>query len=133
MSFPGEKSYCPRYEMGVSLGIGLLIGCYDGMVGPGTGTFMIMCFTALLGMDMVTASGCSKVGNLASNVAAAVSFIIGGKVMWVLVVPAAVCSIAGGLCGAQYAIRGGSKKIRGMIFVVLGMMFVKMIYDVLAG
>ena len=129
----GEKSYCPRYEMGVSLGIGLLIGCYDGMVGPGTGTFMIMCFTALLGMDMVTASGCSKVGNVASNVAAAVSFIIGGKVMWVLVVPAAVCSIAGGLCGAQYAIRGGSKKIRGMIFVVLGMMFVKMIYDVLAG
>ena len=129
----GEKTYSPRYEIGVSMGIGLFIGCYDGMIGPGTGTFMIMCFTALLGMDMVTASGCSKVGNLASNIAAAASFIIGGKVMWALVVPAALCSVAGGYCGSRYAIRGGSRKIRGMIFVVLGMMFVKMIYDLLAG
>lgn len=94
---------------------------------------MIMCFTALLGMDMVTASGCSKVGNLASNVAAAASFIVGGKVMWILVVPAAVCSMIGGYCGSRYAIRGGSKKIRGMIFIVLGMMFAKMIYDLWMG
>ena len=49
-----------RYEAAVSLLIGLLIGCYDGIVGPGTGTFMIMAFTALLSMDMVTASGCAK-------------------------------------------------------------------------
>lgn len=129
----GEKTYTPRYELWVSVGIGLLIGCYDGMIGPGTGTFMIMCFTALLGMDMVTASGCAKVGNLASNVAAAVSFIVGGKVMWALVLPAALCSVAGGYCGSQYAIRGGSKKIRGMIFVVLGMMFIKMLYDLWIG
>ena len=129
----GEKVYSPRYEAGVSVAIGLFIGCYDGMIGPGTGTFMIMCFTALLGMDMVTASGCSKVGNLASNVAAAASFIVGGKVMWILVVPAAVCSMIGGYCGSRYAIRGGSKKIRGMIFIVLGMMFAKMIYDLWMG
>lgn len=127
----GEKQYPKPYEMGVSAGIGLLIGCYDGMIGPGTGTFMIMAFTALLSMDMVTASGCSKVGNLASNIAAAVSFIVGGKVMWALVVPAAVCSMLGNWCGARYAIRGGGKKIKGMIFLVLGMLFVKMIIDLI--
>ena len=125
----GERRYSRRREMLVSLAIGLVIGCYDGMIGPGTGTFMIMAFTALLHMDMVTASGCSKVGNLASNIAAAVSFIIGGKVMWALVVPAAACSMLGNYCGARYAIRGGGKKIRGMIFVVLGMLFVKMLAD----
>ena len=125
----GERRYGRRREMLVSLAIGLVIGCYDGMIGPGTGTFMIMAFTALLHMDMVTASGCSKVGNLASNIAAAVSFIIGGKVMWALVVPAAACSMLGNYCGARYAIRGGGKKIRGMIFVVLGMLFVKMLAD----
>ena len=129
----GEVSYSRPVEMGVSLGIGLLIGCYDGMVGPGTGTFMIMAFTALLHMDMVTASGCSKVGNLASNIAAAVSFILGGTVMWALVVPAAACSMLGNYCGARYAIRGGGKRIRGMIFVVLGMLFAKMLVEFLAG
>lgn len=129
----GETKYGSRYEIGASFFIGLVVGCYDGVVGPGTGTFMITCFTALLSMDLVTASGCSKVGNLASNAAAAVSFIIGGKVAWVLVGPAAVCGIVGGLCGSRYAIRGGSKKIRGMIFVVLGMIFVKMLCELLAG
>ena len=68
-------------------------------------------------------------GNVASNVAAAITFVLGGKVMWAVVVPAAACSILGNYCGAQYAIRGGGKRIRGMIFVVLGLMFLKMLAD----
>lgn len=127
----GEQRYSRNVEMLVSLGIGLVIGCYDGMIGPGTGTFMIMAFTALLHLDMVASSACARVGNLASNIASAASFILGGKVMWVLVAPAAVCSMLGNYCGARYAIRGGGKKIRAMIFVVLGMLFVKMLVDVL--
>ena len=127
----GETVYSRTYELTVSLLIGLAIGCYDGMIGPGTGTFMIMAFTALLSLDMVTASGCAKVGNLASNVAAAVSFIIGSSVMWQLVLPTTLCSVAGNYCGALYAIRGGGKRIRGMIFVVLGMLFVKLLWELL--
>ena len=127
----GEMTHSRSYELLVSLGIGLAIGCYDGMIGPGTGTFMIMAFTALLSLDMVTASGCAKVGNLASNIAAAVSFIVGSSVMWQLVIPATICSIVGNYCGALYAIRGGGKKIKGMIFVVLGMLFVKLLWELL--
>ena len=123
------KPSSPLKESVVSLAVGLGIGLYDGLIGPGTGTFMIMAFTAFLSIDLVTASGCAKVGNLASNVAAATSFILGGNVVWALAAPAALCSIAGGHFGARYAIRGGSKRIRGMIFVVLGMLFVKMIYE----
>ena len=124
-----RKDISPVAESAISLVVGLGIGLYDGLIGPGTGTFMIMAFTAFLSLDLVTASGCAKVGNLASNVAAATSFIIGGNVVWALAVPAAVCSIAGGHFGARYAIRGGSKRIRGMIFVVLGMLFVKLLYE----
>ena len=127
----GEMTHSRSYELLVSLGIGLAIGCYDGMIGPGTGTFMIMAFTALLSLDMVTASGCAKVGNLASNIAAAVSFIVGSSVMWQLVIPATICSIVGNYCGALYAIRGGGKKIKGMIFVVLGMLFIKLLWELL--
>ena len=126
------QSYSLRYEAAASALIGLVIGCYDGLVGPGTGTFMIMAFSMALSMDLITASGCSKIGNLASNVASAAVFLLNGKVFWALAVPAAVCNALGGYCGARYAIRGGSKKIRGMIFVVLGLMFVKMLWDLLA-
>lgn len=106
--------------------IGLLLGFYDGLIGPGTGTFMIMAFTALLGMDLLTSSGCAKVANLASNLASAVLFLFNGKVWLLLAVPAAACNMLGAACGARYAIRGGSKRVRGMIFVVLALLFVKM-------
>lgn len=127
-----QKEISVRKEVAISLAIGLAIGLYDGIIGPGTGTLLIMAFTAFLSMEMVTASGCAKVANLASNIASATSYIMGGFVMWSLAVPALVCSMAGAYCGSQYAIRGGGKKIRNMIFVVLGLMFVKTIYDLLA-
>ena len=121
----------PKREIIVSALIGLLIGCYDGLVGPGTGTFMILCFTAFLSMDLLTASGCSKAANLASNVAAAAVWIAHGSVFWLLALPAVACNILGNVLGARYAIRGGSKKIRGMMFVVLGLLFAKMLYELL--
>lgn len=122
----------PRRETVVSALIGLLIGCYDGLVGPGTGTFMILCFTAFLSMDLLTASGCSKAANLASNVGSAAVWILHGSVLWKLAVPAIACNILGAWLGARFAIRGGSGKIRGMMFVVLGLLFAKMLYDLLA-
>ncbi|MBE7005283.1 MAG: sulfite exporter TauE/SafE family protein [Ruminococcaceae bacterium] len=121
----------PRREIIVSALIGLGIGCYDGLLGPGTGTFMILCFTAFLSMDLLTASGCSKAANLASNAGSAVVWILHGSVLWKLALPAVFCSILGNVCGARYALRGGSKKIRGMMFVVLGLLFAKMLYELL--
>ncbi|MBO4914159.1 MAG: TSUP family transporter [Oscillospiraceae bacterium] len=121
----------PKREITVSALIGLGVGCYDGLLGPGTGTFMIICFTAFLSMDLLTASGCSKAANLASNLSSAVVWILHGSVMWKLALPALVFSILGNLCGARYALRGGSKKIRGMMFVVLGLLFAKMLYELL--
>ena len=126
-----KKHWTHRQRAGLSFLIGLAIGLYDGMIGPGTGTFMIIAFTLILGMDLLTASGCAKLANLASNAASAVVWIIGGKVMWSLAIPAMVCCSFGNWCGTRYAIRGGSKRVRGMIFVVLGLLFIKIVYDLL--
>lgn len=129
-----EKEPLPQGKTDlISLVIGLALGCYDGLVGPGTGTFMIMAFTAFLAMDLVTAAGCSRITNLTANAAAAVIWILNGSVVWRLVLLAALCSIAGNYCGARFAIRGGSKRVRGMMFIVLGLLFAKMLYDLLNG
>ncbi len=138
--FGAEKSVSPEQQAAVSqrkqdivsLLIGLALGCYDGLVGPGTGTFMIMAFTAFLSMDLVTAAGSSRITNLTANLSAAAVWALNGHVAWRLVLPAAACSLAGNYLGARYAIRGGSKRVRGMIFVVLGLLFAKMLYDLLA-
>ena len=126
------REYTPRETAVRSALIGLGLGCYDGLIGPGTGTFMIMAFTMALSMDLLTSSGCAKLANLCSNVASAVLFILSGKVFWLLALPAAACNMLGAYCGARYAMRGGSKKVRGMIFVVLGLLFVKMLCELLS-
>jgi len=129
---PVPRSWTARQQRLLSLAIGLVIGTYDGMIGPGTGTFLAMAFTLVLGMDLLTATGCAKVANLASSIASGVVWILGGKVLWRLVPPAVVCSALGSFCGTRYAIRGGSEKVRGMIFVVLALLFAKMIWELFA-
>lgn len=113
----------------ISFGIGLGIGCYDGLIGPGTGTFLILAFSAALGTDLLVSSGCAKVSNLASGISSAVLYIIHGKVLWIVSLPAAAFCMLGSAIGSRYAIRGGSKNVRKVMFVVIGLLFVKIILD----
>lgn len=109
----------------ISIVIGLVIGCYDGLIGPGTGTFLMIAFSLILGIDLVTSSGCAKVANLASNLTSVVIYILGGKVIFMLAIPAAACSMLGGHLGARFAIKGGAQKVRYVMFVVIGLLFFK--------
>ncbi|AOR24805.1 sulfite exporter TauE/SafE family protein [Clostridium taeniosporum] len=111
--------------------IGLLLGAYDGFFGPGTGTFLVICFTGILGFNLITASGNAKIVNLASNFSALVAYIIGGKVMFSIGIPAAVCAIAGNYLGAHLAIKSGDKIIRPIIFITIALLFIKIIFDLI--
>lgn len=107
--------------------IGLAVGAYDGFFGPGAGTFYVLGFTALLGFNLITSSGNAKMVNLASNFAALLVYIPGGKVMYTVAIPAAICSIAGNYIGSQLAIKNGTKFIRPIIVVVIFLLFAKVI------
>lgn len=109
----------------LAFSIGFLIGSYDGLIGPGTGTFLILAFSAVLGYDLLLASGCAKVVNCTSNIASAVVFLASGKVVFLAALPAAICTIAGNQMGVHLAIRGGVRVVRLLIFVVLGLLLIK--------
>lgn len=123
---PGSKRYV------VCALIGAAIGFYDGIVGPGTGTLLIIGYTFFAGYDMTTASGNAKVVNLASNVAALIAFVSRGNVLYALAAPAALCGIAGNWLGAGLAIRRGARFIRPMLLLVLAALIVKVIYDAIS-
>ena len=106
--------------------LGLGCGFYDGFFGPGTGTLLIMGLTWLIGMDMVTASGSAKLINLASNVAALVSLLSGGQVLFALALPAAAFSLAGGYLGSWLAIRRGAQFIRKIMLAVLAIIVIRL-------
>ena len=116
----------------VSAAIGFAVGFYDGLVGPGTGTFLILMFTMLLGMEGVMASGTAKIVNLASNIASLSNLLLSGNVLVGLGLPAAACAIGGNLLGAGMTMKRGTKFIRVMLLVVLALLLAKMCYDVLS-
>ena len=112
--------------------IGLAIGFYDGFFGPGTGTMLILLFTWLLGMDMVSASATAKPVNLASNISSLVTRIAAGNVIFALALPAVCCSIAGGWLGAKLALTRGAKLIRVVMLFVLALLTVRLAVEWLA-
>lgn len=111
---------------------GLLLGFYDGFFGPGMGMFLILFYTLALKYDFVTANANTKVVNLASNIAAVVTFVASGKVLFALGVPAAIAGIAGNLLGAKLVIRRGASVIRPVFILTLLLLFGKVLYDLLA-
>ena len=113
--------------------IGLGIGFYDGLFGPGTGTFLILLFTWITGMDMVSASATAKPVNLASNIAALITRIAAGCVLYQLAIPAVLCSIAGGAIGSRLALTRGARFIRYVMLGVLALMTVKLAVEWIAG
>lgn len=115
----------------LSLTIGCGIGFYDGLVGPGTGTFLILLFLQFFAMEEVLASGTAKLVNLASNAAALVSLIATGDVLFWLGIPAGLCAMLGAAFGSRLTIRRGGAFVRGMMLVVLGLLLAKMLWDMI--
>lgn len=115
----------------LSFTIGLLIGGYDGLVGPGTGTFAIIAFSLLMHFDLRTASGNAKILNLVSNVTSVVTFAAAGTIAYSIALPAGLCGIAGNCLGAHCALKGGARFIRPMLLVVLALLMIKLLTEAL--
>ncbi|MDR2174699.1 MAG: TSUP family transporter [Synergistaceae bacterium] len=129
----GEQNLSGRLSRGkaaaLSLSIGFLTGFYDGLLGPGTGTFAIIAFTALMKYDLRTASGNAKVLNLASNCGSLAVFALSGAIDYAAALPAGLCSIAGHYIGAGYAIKKGAAFIRPVMILVMTLLFGKIFFD----
>ena len=118
-------------QLTILISSSLLIGIYDGFYGPGTGTFLLLVYTALSKIDVRTASGNMKLVNLSSNVSALVTFLLAGKVIWTLGLAASVFSIAGHYIGSGMVMKNGTRIVRPIILVVLGLLFLKIISELL--
>jgi uncharacterized protein len=115
----------------LSIIIGVSIGFYDGFFGPGTGTFLILAYTGILGLNLTTASGNAKVVNLASNIAALIAFAYGNKVSYSIGIPAALFGILGNWIGSGLAVKNGQKVIRPVFIGAIILLFIKICYDMI--
>ncbi|MDN0077601.1 TSUP family transporter [Crenobacter sp. SG2303] len=109
--------------------LGAAIGFYDGLFGPGTGSFLAFLFIRFFAFDFLHATASAKVVNMATNIAALSFFIPAGHIVWAWAIPMAICNMAGGLLGARLAIHGGVKMIRVLFLILVAVLIGKFGYD----
>lgn len=121
---PAEGLSRPR-GMALAALISLAVGTYDGFYGPGTGTFLLVLYSALVGLDVRSANGCTKMVNTSSNLAAFAVFMVNGQALVLLGLTAGLFNMAGQWFGSGLAMDKGSRVVRPMIIVVLALLLVK--------
>jgi len=116
-------------ERWIAIGMGAVIGFYDGFFGPGTGSFLIFLYVRFFGFDFLSASAAAKVVNVACNLSALMWFGYSGHLLWQLGLLMAACQVAGSLVGTKLAIKHGSVFVRKLFLVVVSLLIVKTSYD----
>lgn len=119
----------PNAQRWMGMAAGALLGFYDGFLGPGTGSFLMFIFIALLGFSFLSATASAKVVNLASNLAALLLFAVKGHVVYWLVLPLAMCNMLGSFLGSRLAMLRGSGFVRLLFLLVVLAVMVRLAYD----
>ncbi len=114
-------------------GAGLGIGFYDGILGPGTGSFLVFALVGLMGYAFLEASAKAKIVNFATNLGALLVFVPQGAVLWGLGLAMGVANLLGGYLGARTAIARGSRFVRVFFLVVVGALVLRLGWQVVTG
>jgi hypothetical protein len=113
--------------------VGAGIGFYDGIFGPGTGSFLVVTLVGLLGYAFLAASAKAKIVNLATNVGALLVFIPQGAPLWRVGLLMGLANLTGGYLGARTAVAAGNRFIRASLLVVVAILVLRVGWDVAHG
>ena len=110
---------------------GFGIGFYDGIFGPGTGTFLMAVLVGVLGYSFLSASAIAKFTNVATNLAALLIFAKHGAILWGIGIALAISNVIGSTIGSHMAIKGGSPLVRKVFLLMTTLLIAKVGYDVI--
>nr|MBP3724274.1 TSUP family transporter [Campylobacter sp.] len=110
---------------------GLIIGFYDGFLGPGTGSFWMFAMIALIGLEMKKAVAHTKALNFTSNIVSLVVFILGGQILWIIGFIMGFGQLLGAYIGSTMVVKKEIKFIKTIFLFVVGCTILKLIYDLI--
>jgi len=105
------------------------VGFYDGIFGPGAGSFYMLAFVTLLGYGVLRATAHTKLLNLASNLGSLFLYAATGAVIWPLGLAMAGASFLGAQVGSRLAMRLGVRLIRPLLVLVSAAMALRLLLD----
>ena len=121
--------YTQKKRLAIVALIGLLIGFYDGIFGPGTGTFLVFFLVSGIGYAFLKASGTAKLVNISTNAGAILSFQLTGHIWWQLGLLLAFANVTGAIIGSRLAIKGGSPLVRKVFLAVTFLLIARVAWD----
>lgn len=128
-----ELRFSGRRHRWVASLAGAGIGFYDGILGPGTGSFLVFTLVGLLGYAFLQASAKAKIVNAATNLGALLVFVPHGAVLWGLGLAMGAANMVGGYLGARAAVAVGSRWVRVFFLVVVSALVLRLGLQVLTG
>jgi uncharacterized membrane protein YfcA len=123
---PHEPRRTPRRRAALAGIVGLVIGTYDGALGPGTGSFLVFALVTLVGYGFLQASATAKVVNVATNLGALAVFLPRGLVVWPAALALAAGNLCGGYVGARVAVARGSRFVRTVFLAVVTVFVIRL-------
>lgn len=123
------KDHASRRALLYALLTGLVIGFYDGLIGPGTGSFLMFAFVVVFGNNFLTASAKAKILNCVTNVSALIFFFIKGHIQWQIALPLGAANMLGNYAGSHMALKKGSGFIRVFFIAIVSALILKLGYD----
>ena len=121
--------HASKRRIQISIAAGLIIGFYDGIFGPGTGTFLVFFLVSTIGYAFLKASATAKLVNIATNAGAILSFQLTGHIWWQLGLLLAFANVTGAILGSRLAIRGGSTLVRKVFLAVTFLLIARVAWD----
>jgi uncharacterized membrane protein YfcA len=106
-----------------------ILGFYDGIFGPGTGSFYMLAFVTLAGYGVLKATAHTKMLNFATNIGALIVFLLAGAVYWKIGLLMGVAQFIGARLGASLAIRIGAKLIKPLLVLICVALAIKLLSD----
>ena len=123
------EKHSPRKLMVIGGCAATIIGFYDGLIGPGTGTMLMIALVALMGFAFVGASAIAKVVNATTNLASIIVVGLRIGIMWKLGLVLALANLIGGYTGSHIAIKKGSGFVRLFYLIVTGLLILRLGYS----
>ncbi|MCF3640877.1 TSUP family transporter [Rhizobium sp. TRM95111] len=106
-----------------------LIGFYDGVFGPGTGSFFMLAFVSLAGFGVLKATAHTKLLNFGSNIGAFIVFLGYGVVLWKVGLVMGAGQFLGAQLGSRLAMTIGAKVIKPLLVVTCMALAVRLMWD----
>ena len=125
-----SKNFTQKKEWLIAGSFSLLLGFYDGFIGPGAGSFLVLFFISALGFDFIRASAHAKFVNLATNLGSILFFGNNGHILYQYAIPMAIFNFTGSILGARLAILKGNSFIRLFFLIVVIGTIIRFGYDI---